>query len=64
MPAIPIPYAILRGVLIARPRAVSELKIHIIIGVREMTKNGFTACHISGAMVSVRTKSRAKNDND
>lgn len=25
-----------------------------------MTKNGFTACHISGGMASVLTKSRAK----
>jgi DNA helicase-2/ATP-dependent DNA helicase PcrA len=43
---------------------ISMAKNHMITGVSTMTKNGFTACHISGAIESVCTKSRAKNDSD
>ena len=42
------------------PFLVKWAKIHMMMGVSVMTKNGFTACHISGARASVRTKSRAK----
>ena len=62
MPAIPIPIAILRGVEISLPRRESAEKISMIIGVRTITKNGLTACQISGAILEVSTKSRANRD--
>ena len=59
LPAIAIPKAILRGV-----DMVTLLLKRIISGVRTMTKKGFNACQISGAMASVLTKSRANTDSD
>ncbi len=55
-----MPMAILRGVEISMPFFESVLKSSMISGVSTITKNGFTACQISGAMVSVTQKSRAK----
>ena len=64
MAAIPIPYAIFLGVEICLPLFPSHPKNHIMKGVRTITKNGLTACQISGAILLVLTKSRAKNDRD
>ena len=36
----------------------------MMIGVSTITKNGLTACQISGAILSVLTKSRAKSERD
>ena len=58
---MPIPIAILRGVEISFPLAEREEKMNMIIGVSAITKNGLTACQISGATVEVSTKSRAKS---
>ena len=46
------------------PLRAKDPKTSMMIGVRAITKNGFTACQISGAIVDVSTKSRAKRDND
>ena len=59
-PAIPIPNAIFFGVEISRPRRVKYPKKSMMSGVSTITKNGLIACHISGAILSVCTKSRAK----
>ncbi|CDD52087.1 unknown [Bacteroides sp. CAG:875] len=59
-----IPMAILRGVEISFPLLEREPKIIMIIGVNVITKKGFTACHISGAIVDVSTKSLAKSESE
>ena len=64
MPAMPIPMAIFIGVDISRPRRLNAPKIAMMIGVSTITKNGLTACQISGAIAEVFTKSRAKSDSD
>ena len=56
--------AILRGVEIALPFLAKRANSHITIGVSTITKNGFSACHISGATESVCTKSRANTLSD
>ena len=61
---MPMPMAILRGVDISRPRRLSAPNSIMTSGVSVMTKKGLTACHISGAMLSVTTKSRAKSESD
>ena len=52
-PAIPIPMAIFIGVEISRPRRLKAPKIAMMIGVSTITKNGLTACQISGAIDEV-----------
>ena len=64
MPAIPMPMPILRGVEISLPFLARLPKMSMMSGVSTITKNGLTACQISGAMASVFTKSRAKSDSD
>ncbi len=59
-----MPMAIFLGVEISMPRLLSDENRSITRGVSTITKNGLTACHISGAMVSVFTKSRAKSDSE
>ena len=63
-PAMNIPIAILRGVETSLPFLANTAKIPMMIGVRTITKNGLTACQISGAIVDVSTKSRANNESD
>ena len=63
-PAMNIPIAILRGVETSLPFLAKNAKMPMMIGVRAITKNGLTACQISGATADESTKSRAKNDND
>ena len=64
MPAIAIPIAILRGVEMVLPLLAKLPKMTMMIGVSTITKNGFKACQISGAILSVWTKSRANTDKD
>ena len=56
--------AILRGVEMGLPLRAKAPKITMMIGVSTITKNGFKACQISGAIFSVWTKSRANTDRD
>ena len=63
-PAIPIPMAILRGVEMTLPLLARAPKMAIMIGVSTITKNGLTACQISGAIEEVLMKSRANTDSD
>lgn len=53
-----------RGGVIKNLGVESDVKSNITSGVSTITKKGLTACHISGAMVSVFTKSRAKSDRE
>ena len=62
--AIPIPIPIFLGVDIALPLRAKAANAIITIGVSTITKNGLSACQISGATASDLTKSRAKNDSD
>ncbi|CCY37391.1 unknown [Alistipes sp. CAG:831] len=65
MAAMNIPMAIFRGVEMSLPLFFLRAEnTHITMGVRVITKNGLTACQISGAMDSVVTKSRANTDRD
>ena len=60
-----IPMAIFRGLDISWPLLFFMAEnTSITRGVSVMTKTGFTACHISGAIDAVSTKSRANTDSD
>ena len=50
-----IPMTIFLGVDISLPLFASPPKMSIIIGVSTITKNGLTACQISGATLVVLT---------